>query len=232
MSVVRIAHVSDTHFATAADAAAMKPRLVRAAPHFARLFTTARDAIVAAHGCNSQEPRLFKLLTNELRRLASSDIRPGFVVHTGDISQAGQLGSIDAALTAIKKAADVDVLAIAGNHDVWPEDFPAFAPSRTPLQVERLRRSGLVPPRYCHVHPRQGIELLLLESASADALLNITALGSVDADLDHSFAYRPQLPPQPAQQAPIRAAVMHHPPQDLHGASASWCRRSRQSDGI
>lgn len=233
---MRIVHVSDTHFAAKADAQRFQLQLSRKAPasDLGRLAHAARNVVIASDGCTAHEPRLFKSMLDELERLSRSDSPPDAVVHSGDITQAGQLGSLEGALDAIRRhIGKAELLAIPGNHDVWPEDFPAFAPARTALQHARIRMCGLLPSRYGHrCSPGALLEWLLLDSAVADALLNTTALGSMDMDLGSTLHWCPQIDPSAGGQTRLRAAVMHHPPADLQGPSTKWWRKLQASSPI
>jgi 3',5'-cyclic AMP phosphodiesterase CpdA len=158
--------------------------------------------------------------------LSTNDAAPSVVIHSGDVTQAGQLGSLKPALEAIRRAAPQARLhAIPGNHDVWPEDFPSFAADRTSLQLQRIRQSGELPRTFAdHHNPGGLLDWVLLDSTAPDALLNTSALGSVDVELGPAFSWQRQLTPPPTRAGKLLAAVMHHPPEDLHGNGTSWWR--------
>lgn len=180
-------HITDTHYAAPGQVlgvqGASHPKLT------AQAVLAARNAVWSQKGASAADPTLWVELKKTLEHLAMKLGALGFgqdyaAIHTGDISQAGQLQSMGSAISALKQSARVALPAIVGNHDLWPGEFPLFAPSLTAHQHFHVRHVFGLPRTY----PRgplalpNNFELLLLNTTVADSLLNTTALGKMEAD--------------------------------------------------
>jgi len=233
MSKVHLVHITDTHYATVAEN--IQIATTRSMLDLGwSLGSIARGCLLKRHGVARAElrtlwPALLAQLTVLTRYLASQGSLA--VVHSGDITQAGQSDSLQVAVSelsgATRDAGDLHVL--PGNHDVWPRDFPAFAPARTSLQARFTRSVPGLPKQFPHhVNVGNVVDLVMLDSAVPDTMLNTSALGRVDAELDGNV-FVDQLSSVPRKQVQLRGAVMHHPPADLSSKGQSWWRAVQQS---
>jgi hypothetical protein len=226
-----IIHISDTHFAL--DTEQLNLRSTHKTTHktpLEGLVNQLRLWTFKQNGTRAHEPSLWQELLGTLRHTADGlRGREGAVIHTGDITQAGQLESLEQALEAIKGDTHPFPLhAIVGNHDLWPRDFPGFSPTKTAEQFSHIRNMKCM-----QDSPQVGVplgrgpsaELYLGCSAVADSLMNSVALGKLEPEEGH-------LPPplKPRRQSPppaglssvlltnLRIAALHHPIIDSGGS--------------
>jgi len=208
-----VVHVSDTHFAF--DNEKLLASTLVSAPQLplAPFFQKLRASVIRSHGCACAEARLWSEMLAELKRIGTAIEDDMFALHTGDVTQAGQMASLVGALDEITQALGNKVFAIAGNHDQWPEDFPPCRPNLTAAQYARLRQCAALANPIPTWHPlatSPSVDVMFLNSAVADSLPNALALGKLE---DEVLAGQlvPQLGPAWPGSSPLRAVALHHP---------------------
>jgi 3',5'-cyclic AMP phosphodiesterase CpdA len=236
MSKIYLIHVTDTHFALPADDIQIRLTGRKRAPGVRGAFVKKiQTGVVGQDGARPAEAKLWLTLNDELRSLVAA-LRTDatcelHVVHSGDITQAGQPKSLDHAMQALTLACDgIPISTVAGNHDVWPREFPLFAPERTALQGRFVRTSTWLPPTYpvqVSVGTPGLLDLVLLDSPVPDSAMNTTALGAVDAELLADGSFVRETDQIAAKHPRLYGAVLHHPPADV-STSISWWRSLQQ----
>jgi len=207
-------HVTDTHYATPGDVLRLQ---LRNAPNSASpLLQRLHAQVLRQRGAQHADPYLWREFCKAVgsaARIASAEDELA-VIHTGDITQAGQLASMQGALHELAAQANAPVHAVVGNHDLWPQAFPAFAASLTGRQHGLVRSLPELPAAY-PAGPKlfnraPYLELVLVNTAVADSLLNTSALGKVEADA----ISRPSSIGAPLDSPGtrrLRVVAMHHP---------------------
>lgn len=237
MSRLILIHVSDTHFALPGEELGLS--VAAAAAAGGALTNGLRTAVMKKKGTRPAERRLWQELSNTLQRTTDALQRMGerdvVVVHTGDITQAGQFQSLMQAIQTIESnAKPFDVYAVVGNHDLWPSEFPALAPSKTAHQFGHVRSMTCVPSASITLVPlgsRPTAELFLCSTAVADSLMNSVALGRFEPAAGH--LPRPSQPPNTPPRGltadlltGLRIAALHHP--IIDAGSGRWRDVQRQ----
>jgi hypothetical protein len=243
MSELYVVHVSDTHFALPTEDLRWKLAFNPACwgkRGIVPAIQLARVAVIKADGCAPHDRWLWTEFLRELGQLAPMIASAGapetLFIHTGDVTQAGQRTSLSAALGGLSSALGQDPKVVSGNHDLWPEDFPPCAASRTSLQCGLMRDCGSFPRSYpdrCASirGARSGLlELHLLNSAIPDSLLNAVGLGKIEQEM-HGGAAVSQLSmlARMNQVDTLRAVAVHHPVLDI---GPSWRRAAAHVLGL
>jgi 3',5'-cyclic AMP phosphodiesterase CpdA len=220
---LRIVHVTDTHYATKQDN--IHFHLSRGGPSSSGLLgqfvSAARSVVVSQNGCARAEHQLWQLLLTEIASEAQAASSDEFVVvHTGDVTQAGQLRSLLRAHQELRQASGPSYFSVPGNHDLWPHDFPLFAPARTATQARAIRECRCFPSNYPVTQVVQAgglsVEFVLLDSTIPDSIMNTCALGALGHEFDAvQQSMHEQLARLPPPQHHLRVAVIHHPVADL-----------------
>jgi 3',5'-cyclic AMP phosphodiesterase CpdA len=213
-----IVHLTDTHFATTREALDPSRTVVNAAGPAAALLNTIYRRIRTDDAAGRHHPILLQGMFRFLGRVRSvpTDWGRVAVVHTGDVTQAGQLAGMASLLGQVENVTGLQPLVIAGNHDLWPSEFPIFAGSETHLQFTALRQRR----EFARTHPDAkalgtGVQLLRLNSPVPDGLENALAVGRLTDEWDPAQGRRvPQLAALKALLDPdmaLRVALIHHP---------------------
>lgn len=226
---LRIVHLTDTHYARPGDDVRFK--LVRQVPGglgpFGPIVKQLRSHVLGRDGARHAEGVLWQRMLAEIRAMSSSADQ--VIVHTGDLTQAGQIDSLRDAHAELQSVARLHLFLVPGNHDLWPNDFPPCSASRTCLQSRVVRSLGCFPPSYPDVRSIQiaklTVEFVLLDSTIPDSLLNTVALGALSDEV-MGGAVREQISHLAPRKARLRVALVHHPVADLPSTSL-W--RSIQS---
>lgn len=230
-----IVHVTDTHYAN--DAEDIQASTTRKSQYqTSSIVQRARRLVLSRHGCARAELNtLWPTFIDQLGAFTNHMVVTGtemITVHSGDITQAGQPQSLHDALGQIAQATSPCGLhALTGNHDVWPRDFPAFSPARTSLQARYTRSLRPLPTQFPHHVPTSTVDIVMFDSTVPDTMLNITALGRVDAELS-AADFVLEVDQVQAPRGNFRGAVMHHPPADIATAGQSWWRSVQQQVGF
>lgn len=231
-----IIHLSDTHFALPGEDI-QRPSVgsgligIRGfAPRMrARVLARIRKALISHHGARAAERALWQDLLDAVSQFSLAlKGQPWALVHTGDVTQAGQIKSFQVAMERLRRCASgATSHVIPGNHDVWPGDFPAMDPSRTAVQSRHAREILGVPAYASHQSLADPIDLVLLDTSIPDSLLNSVALGRL-VDETHG----PQLRPRQGQALVL--ALQHHPPAELPSVANrdAWWRHAQQLMGM
>jgi predicted phosphodiesterase len=235
-------HISDTHFALDRDKLGLKFTTTPGASGV--VWNGIRSVVMKQKGTRAAAQSLWDDLLATMERTidalqtAREEIA---VLHTGDITQAGQTDSLQDALEEIRKRAKPFPLhAIVGNHDLWPGEFPALAPSKTAHQLDHVRNIDALPEHtQTLVNLGRGgdplAELFLCCTAIADSLMNSLALGQFEPAGGHVPPPRKSRRTSPARGiaavnlSRVRMAALHHPVVD--GSSARW-RKLQQLAGL
>jgi 3',5'-cyclic AMP phosphodiesterase CpdA len=192
--------------------------MAQAAPTGVPLLSGVRHAILQHHGARAAERTLWRELLDTLTRtvdelpLVEDDELA--LIHTGDITQAGQIQSLHVALSELgERVGGKQLLAVPGNHDLWPEDFPPFSPGKTAHQFARIRNVPGLPSEspWGPIRLRSTLELLLFNSAVADSMLNTFALGKIQEELASGPHFTTRDPMSHPPAARLRGVVVHHP---------------------
>lgn len=205
-------HVTDTHYAAPGDVLRLR---LRSAPNSSsQLLQNLHAHVIHQKGAQPADRYLWREFCKAVESTATAVAPQGelAVVHTGDITQAGQLPSMRSALQQLAGLTKTTVHAVVGNHDLWPHAFPAFAPSLTGRQHSSVRKLQPELPAEYPAGPRplsNALELILVNTAVADSLLNTSALGKIEVDtiVRNSPVDPLDFPPKRR----LRIVAMHHP---------------------
>ncbi len=184
-----ILHVSDTHYARPGETLCSLLRAqTRTEETPAAAFQVAARYFIsqmkgAAHHFAKYRRDYLDRVSQVVQILQGECIT---ILHSGDVSQAGQISSIVEELSELQKAAGdgIEMIAVPGNHDLWPMDLPVLRPTHTALQYSRIRNLGFFPSQYPKLFtlstPVNRIHLWALDSPIADSVPNMFAVGSVE----------------------------------------------------
>lgn len=247
-----ILHISDTHLALSGERLSLPALAHRRLPVTGVVGAALRQirrAVIAADAAQSAESplqaALLQALTTTGQELVAAqhpsrgELDGAALIHTGDLTQAGQICSMQDAMELLSRSAGIPAFFQIGNHDAWPQDFPPFAAERVVLQHQWIRglRSGSgneLPHTYPAINMLDvegTIELIRLNSVLADSFPNTLALGSVAPELGtavqagHASDQFAQLSSRTPSTA-LRIVAMHHPPYPLNTGfwTSTWSR--------
>jgi 3',5'-cyclic AMP phosphodiesterase CpdA len=260
-STLALIHLSDTHFALPHEQLSVPGLLRRPLPvggFLGGVFKLVRRLVVSNHAAQPAEQALVRAMhsaittTATILRAAMGTAEPELddaaIVHTGDLTQAGQIESMKVALDAFSASGKgLPFYGQIGNHDMWPANFPPFAPERIPQQHQWTRglrsnaQTVTLPARYPAIDslgPASEVQLVRLNSVLGDSLPNTVAWGAVADEHDPSQPIGTSSSqfndiPVSSRNVRLRAAMMHHPPFSLHTGiiaaashimvSPAWC---------
>jgi hypothetical protein len=144
--------------------------------YYRRLWESAivslRQLILTRKGCGHSATHLWHELNRALvmteQALGAEPGATTVFLHTGDLSQAGQIDSMRTVLNRLRSVNYTSRnsgpnLAIPGNHDLWPGDFPVFSVSRTVMQFQQVRDTNNLPT----VFPEQLLERITLVASQS-----------------------------------------------------------------
>ncbi len=237
MSVLRVIHVSDTHYGSAPA--------VKTVGSYARAATwrfLVAKGLSACKGAQGHDPLARKGMLSAIYGISRQQDVDGLeLVHSGDLTAAGDLDGLkreldDFASTIGRPELDTVTL---GNHDLWPGQFPAIAPEDTAAHAPVVKR--LLPgrddfPKFCGLWRANDlvVQFYALDTCIVDSYWNwracgklcdiyfgtrrlrqLEALARLISRVDQSC--RSSATPIRGHARAIRVAVLHHPIIDFHG---------------
>jgi hypothetical protein len=208
-------HVSDTHYAAAGED--LGYGIAKSAAAGFSSAATTKANVIKNHGARAANSRLWDELLRAVEDITtdlSARSESFSVLHAGDVTQAGQLGSMSYALRELKtRAQGRELFVVPGNHDLWPSDFPAVAPSRTGVQFLKIRDVPEMPAKYPDGPHQLGgmLECFLLNSAIPDSMLNSFAWGKVEPESGQSASPSTLGPLARPRATRLRSVLIHHP---------------------
>ena len=191
--LLRIFHVSDTHFVTARSARSSLHSTALRLALTTKLPSVAKLGHKLGQGCAGHSSVALRCLRDSLLQAAEADDawrdRTALVV-TGDLTtwgDAASMSSITRFFSKLEADAHVHLRSVYGNHDVWPGEpnewkgLPMFTGSNTLAGNRTVFRQSHFPTSAPYVHEGP-VTLATLNSVRHESVENQLALGRITQD--------------------------------------------------